>query len=59
MDSFEESNLIIAAYIKRNDPRDVLILNKKKSLLTDEIVIGSSSKGENYNFDPHIKKSKI
>ena len=33
MDSFEEKNLSIAAYIKRNDPRDVLILNKKNHLL--------------------------
>lgn len=58
MDSFEESNLIIAAYIKRNDPRDVLVLNKKKSLLTDEIVIGSSSKRRELQFRPHIKKAK-
>ena len=30
MDSSERKKLIIGAYIKRNDPRDVLILNKKK-----------------------------
>ena len=29
--SFEEKKLTIAAYIKRNDPRDALILNKKKT----------------------------
>tara|TARA_Y100001936_G_C15964455_1_gene607491 strand:- start:203 stop:1117 length:915 start_codon:yes stop_codon:yes gene_type:complete len=58
MDSFEESNLTIAAYLKRNDPRDVLVLNKKKSLLTDEIVIGSSSKRRELQFRPYIKKAK-
>ncbi len=58
MDSFEENNLIIAAYIKRNDPRDVLILNNKKTLLNDGIIIGSSSKRRELQFKLHIKKAK-
>ncbi len=57
MDSFEESNLTIAAYIKRNDPRDALILNKKKSL-SGNILIGSSSKRRELQFKPHLKKAK-
>jgi len=46
MESIEDSNLIIGAYIKRNDYRDVIISNKIKSLedLKGKIVIGSSSK---------------
>ena len=45
MESVEESNLIIGAYIKRNDYRDVIISKKIKSL--EDLkgkVIGSSSK---------------
>ena len=57
MDSFEDKNLSIAAYIKRNDPRDVLILNKNKSLINDEIVIGSSSKRREFQFRSYIKKA--
>jgi len=46
MESIENSSLIIGAYIKRNDYRDVIISNKIKSLedLKGKIVIGSSSK---------------
>ena len=46
MESVEDSKLIIGAYIKRNDYRDVIISNKIKSLedLKGKIVIGSSSK---------------
>ena len=44
MDSFEENNLIIGAYLKRNDPRDVIVLKKNKSLSEDKLTIGSSSK---------------
>jgi hydroxymethylbilane synthase len=46
MESVEDSNLIIGAYIKRNDFRDVIISNKIKSFedLKGKIVIGSSSK---------------
>jgi len=46
MESVEDKNLIIGAYIKRNDYRDVIISNTIKSLedLKGKIVIGSSSK---------------
>ena len=46
MESVEDDKLIIGAYIKRNDFRDVIISNKIKSLddLKDKIVIGSSSR---------------
>ncbi len=46
MESVEDSNLIIGAYIKRNDYRDVIISDKIKCLkdLKGKIVIGSSSK---------------
>jgi len=46
MESVEDSNLIIGAYIKRNDYRDVIISNKIKRLedLKGKIVIGSSSR---------------
>ncbi len=46
MESIEDDKLIIGAYIKRNDFRDVIISNKIKSIedLRNMIVIGSSSK---------------
>ena len=46
MESIENDKLIIGAYIKRNDFRDVIISNKIKSTedLKDKIVIGSSSR---------------
>ena len=44
MDSFEENNLIVGAYLKRNDPRDVIVLKKDRSLNSDKLTIGSSSK---------------
>ena len=46
MESVEDRNLVIGAYIKRNDYRDVIISNKIKSLddLKGKIVIGSSSR---------------
>ena len=46
MESVENDNLIIGAYIKRNDFRDVIISNKIKDKedLKDKIVIGSSSR---------------
>ncbi len=44
MDSNERDDLTIGAYIKRNDPRDALILNKNKSIDSDKLIIGSSSK---------------
>ena len=46
MESVEDRNLIIGAYVKRNDYRDVIISNKIKCLedLKGKIVIGSSSR---------------
>jgi len=46
MESIEDEKLIIGAYIKRNDFRDVIISNKIKKLedLNNKIVIGSSSR---------------
>ena len=46
MESAEDKNLIIGAYIKRNDFRDVIISSKIKSIenLKGKIVIGSSSR---------------
>ena len=58
MDSFEEKNLTVAAYIKRNDPRDVLILNNNKSLDSKEIIIGSSSRRRELQFQLHLKNIK-
>ena len=46
MESEEHENLMIGAFIKRNDPRDILISNKIKKLseLNNKLNIGSSSK---------------
>ena len=55
MDSFEENNLIIGAYLKRNDPRDVIILKKNKSLSEDKLTIGSSSKRRELQFKSYFK----
>ena len=45
MESAEHRDLMIGAFIKRNDPRDVLVSNKIKKLSKlNNIVIGSSSK---------------
>ncbi len=46
MESIEHENLTIGAYIKRNDPRDILVSNKIKKLsdLNKKITIGSSSR---------------
>jgi hydroxymethylbilane synthase len=46
MESVEDSNLMIGAYVKRNDYRDVIVSNTIKSLedLKGKIVIGSSSR---------------
>ena len=43
MESIENDKLIIGAYIKRNDFRDVIISNKIKGIedLKNKIVIGS------------------
>ena len=52
MESEQNHDLMIGAYVKRNDPRDALILNKKKSL-SGNILIGSSSKRRELQFKPH------
>ncbi len=46
MESQEHEKLIIGAFIKRNDPRDVLVSNKIKKIsdLEKDVIIGSSSK---------------
>ena len=46
MDSLENSDLIVGAYIERNDPRDALISNNIKNIidLKKNIKIGSSSR---------------
>ena len=55
MDSFEDNDLIIGAYLKRNDPRDVLVLKKNRSLDSDKLTIGSSSKRRELQFKLHFK----
>ena len=55
MDSFEENDLIIGAYLKRNDPRDVLSSKKNISLDSDKLTIGSSSKRRELQFKLHFK----
>ena len=55
MDSFEENDLMIGAYIKRNDPRDAIILQKDKSLDNEKLTIGSSSKRRELQFKTHFK----
>ena len=45
METFENKNLVVAAYLKRNDPRDILVMKDKTSIFSNEnCLIGSSSK---------------
>ena len=46
MESIENKHLTIGAYIKRNDPRDILVSNKIKKLsdLNSKVTVGSSSR---------------
>ena len=46
MESVEHENLTIGAYVKRSDPRDILVSNKIKKLddLSSEVTIASSSR---------------
>ena len=55
MDSFEENDLMIGAYLKRNDPRDVIVLKKGRSLDSDQLTIGSSSKRRELQFKSCFK----
>ena len=59
MDSFEENELMIGAYIKRNDPRDVIVLQKGKSLNNEKLIIGSSSKRRELQFKTHFKNLRF
>ncbi len=46
MEAVEHKDLVIEAFLKRNDPRDVLISKKVKTIndLNKKIIVGSSSK---------------
>ena len=55
MDSFEENDLIIGAYLKRNDPRDGIVLKRGKSFDSENLKIGSSSKRRELQFKLHFK----
>ena len=50
MESEENENLIIGAFIKRNDPRDALVGKiKKLNELRDGFKIGTCSRRRNFN----------
>ena len=55
MDSFEENDLTIGAYLKRNDPRDGIVLKSGKSFDSENLTIGSSSKRRELQFKLHFK----
>ena len=61
MESFENENLTIGAFIKRNDPRDVFISNKIKkfSELNYRIIVGSSSRRRELQLKKISKKIKV
>ena len=61
MESVDNKDLMIGAFIKRNDPRDVLISNKIKKLseLDDNIVIGSSSRRRELQLKKISKKISV
>ena len=50
-----KNNLIIGAYLKRNDPRDVIVLKKNRSLDSGKLTIGSSSKRRELQFNSYFK----
>ena len=58
MDSFEENDLTIGAYLKRNDPRDGIVLKSGKSFDSENLTIGSSSKRRELQFKSHFKNIK-
>ena len=55
MDSFEENDLTIGAYLKRNDPRDSIVLKSGKSFDSENLTIGSSSRRRELQFKSHFK----
>jgi len=61
MESIEHKNLTIGAYIKRNDPRDILVSNniKKLSDLNNKIIIGSSSRRRQLQLKKINKEIKV
>ena len=61
MDSVENNNLLIGAYLKRNDYRDVIISEKIKNIndLRDGIKIGSSSRRRELQLKKINKKISV
>ena len=61
MESIENNNLLIGAYVKRNDTRDVIISKKIKSVadLKDGVKIGSSSRRRELQLKKINNKIKI
>ena len=61
METEENKKLMIGAYIKRNDPRDILVSNKinKLSELSDGVTIGSSSRRRELQLKKINKNIKI
>ncbi len=61
MESDENPNLLIGAYLKRNDPRDVIISNKIKNFeeLKNGAIVGSSSIRRELQLKKISKKIKI
>ena len=61
MESIENNKLLIGAYVKRNDTRDVIISKKIKSVtdLKDGVKIGSSSRRRELQLKKINNKNKI
>ena len=61
MESVEHENLTIGAYVKRSDPRDILVSNKIKKLddLSSEVTIASSSRRRELQLKKINKKINV
>ncbi len=61
MESNEHKNLLIGAFVKRNDPRDILVSNKIKNFndLNKEVTIGSSSRRREFQLKRINKNLKV
>ena len=61
MESVKHENLTIGAYIKRNDPRDIIVSSKIKRLgdLNSKVIIGSSSRRRKLQLKKINKEIKI